>query len=114
MRTVKSLSEYKRIIWRSIKKYRYFILFLFITLGILLYDARNIGNVAYLMKWYECGTKPITVQESWPLFEHQPPEITINDNPGIFDSKVSFFTNNIIMYCSVDEAKQQFGSQLER
>lgn len=92
------------------------IVFVALVGGWFLFDTFFIGNIAYLSKWQECGTKPVTVTQAFSVgFGYEPPTYTAFTKQTVFSEKkpLVFDTLNVSMHCSLDEVKQRYGDDIE-
>lgn len=72
----------------------------------LLTDIFMIGNIAYLVKWAQCGSRPVVAGKTFSVgFGAAPEHVLIRENPGLFEAKQQISGG---FYCTIDQAKTAF------
>lgn len=69
--------------------------------GYIICEALSLGNVPYLVKWQQCGSRPVSASWGGLALWGERRYVIITTKPGWFDDK----TGMTSLYCSVDEAK---------
>ena len=79
-----------------------------ICVGLLLViEILFIGNIAYGIKWVQCGQRPVVEIISVPFvsFGSQPSRVSIIQSPDFFEEKFSPADNNRRLFCSLNSAE---------
>ena len=83
---------------------------------LLIFGELMIGNIAYYLKWQQCGQQPVVVTHTMPLgLGYVPPVYTVYLHPSFLDAKfpVISILGSPAVYCSLDEARQKYGIDLQ-
>lgn len=83
---------------------------------LLVFGELMTGNIPYYIKWQQCGRQPVIVTHTTPIgLGYTPPIYTAYPHPGFFDSKIPVILKfgGPTAYCSLDEARQKYGADLE-
>lgn len=81
----------------------------------ILIDLTVIGNITYVSKWIQCGSKPVVVRsgKQFIAFGGQAPSWNAYTNVGLFDEKIGLVsTSPATLHCSLQEAQNAYDKKL--